>query len=594
MRTRKSFQSHESAHPLNAIPADNSMTARRSEAMLAGQNRLLEMVAQGESLALILDATCKLVEELSGDCLCSILLLDADGKRFSRGAAPGIPEIYVETIKSLDIATCWGPCAKAAYFGEQVIASEIKADQQWAGCCDLLLTIGLRACWSTPIFSSGREVLGAFAVFWHEPRMPTLDDQNAIEQFTHLASIAIEQKKSVEALLVSEQLARGQFAALASTLDALAMESAPDRLVEHVLRIITEQLGAHSSSVWHRNETSGLIGFEFIYENGRLVTKSDAIVGAINPSFRTKYIWPWPEVFRTSKPYLLEDICQGPVFPWRDHLLEVGVLTMLMVPMLIAGQIRGAMCIHFTRKRTFREEEMELARALANQATLAMQLTRLSAQSREAAVVAERNRMARDIHDTLAQGFTGVIVQLEAAADATSKGLKRESGGHLNRARELARDSLNEARRSVLALRPHALENENLAEALKTFIQKMTRGTKIRAEFLLVGKPRELPEKWDENLLHIGREALTNALRHAAATEFNAKLVFETAAVYLELRDNGKGFDMAAHNNGFGLLGMKERVKGMGGELIIKSASGRGTAISIFLPNAKKSKLHMS
>jgi len=265
-----------------------------------------------------------------------------------------------------------------------------------------------------------------------------------------------------------------------------------------------------------------------------------------------------------------------------------------MVPMLIAGQIRGAMCIHFTRKRTFREEEMELARALANQATLAMQLTRLSAQSREAAVVAERNRMARDIHDTLAQGFTGVIVQLEAAADATSKGLKRESGGHLNRARELARESLNEARRSVLALRPHALENENLAEALNTFIQKMTRGTKIRAEFLLVGKPRELPEKWDENLLHIGREALTNALRHAAATEFNAKLVFETAAVYLELRDNGKGFDMAAHHNGFGLLGMKERVKGMGGELIINSASGRGTAISIFLPNAKKSKLHMS
>jgi GAF domain-containing protein len=130
------------------------------EAMLAGQNRLLEMVAQGESLTQILEAACQLVEELSGECLCSILLLGADGKRFTHGAAPGIPEIYVETVKTLDIATCWGPCAKAACYGEQVIASDIKADPQWAGCRDLLLAHGLQSCWSTPIFSSGGKVLG--------------------------------------------------------------------------------------------------------------------------------------------------------------------------------------------------------------------------------------------------------------------------------------------------------------------------------------------------------------------------------------------------------------------------------------------------
>ena len=101
--------------------------------------------------------------------------------------------------------------------------------------------------------------------------------------------------------------------------------------------------------------------------------------------------------------------------------------------MFIAGRLEGAIGLRFTQKRLFRAEEIELAQALANQAMLAMHLSRLSAESREAAVIAERNRMARDIHDTLAQGFTGVIVQLEAAADATSKGLMKEADQHLGR-----------------------------------------------------------------------------------------------------------------------------------------------------------------
>src|SRR5207253_5486735 len=134
------------------------------------------------------------------------------------------------------------------------------------------------------------------------------------------------------------------------------------------------------------------------------------------------------------------------------HLREMGIHTILFVPMLIAGRVTGFIGIRFTLKRGFRQEEIELTRALAHQATLAMQLTRLSAQSRESAVMAERNRMARDIHDTLAQGFTGVIVQLEAAADAKSKRLAKEEQEHVTRAGSLARESLQEARRSVRAL----------------------------------------------------------------------------------------------------------------------------------------------
>jgi len=185
---------------------------------------------------------------------------------------------------------------------------------------------------------------------------------------------------------------------------------------------------------------------------------------------------------------------------------------------------------------------------------LAIQLMRLSQQSRQAAVAAERNRMARDIHDTLAQGFTGVIVQLEAAADATSQGLAKEAEEHLGRAGELARESLKEARRSVRALRPQALEEKELCEALEGLLKKMTAGTPSASEFILEGEPRKLPSEWDENLLRIGQEVLTNALRHAKGNHFLARIAFHPEEVRLELRDNGCGFNPAARNDGFGLL----------------------------------------
>ena len=415
---------------------------------------------------------------------------------------------------------------------------------------------------------------------------PVKDETGAVVRLMGTVMDVTERKRVQETLRASELLARGQLKALTNTLDALASESEPDKFLEHVLRTITEQLDAHSSSVWRRDEASGLVSFEIAFENGGLVTNSNAVTASISPSLPIQEIWPWSEIFRTGKPGVLEDIRQGPDFPWRSHLLAQGVVTVLIVPMLIAGKVEGVIGIRFTRKRAFRGEEMELAQALAHQAMLAMQLTRLSVQSRQSAVMAERNRLARDIHDTLAQGFTGVIVQLEAAADAKSKGLAKEAEEHLDRAGDLARESLKEARRSVRALRPQALEEKDLCEALGALFKKMTTGTSLRCEFMLQGEPRKLPPEWDENLLRIAQEVLTNALRHAQAGHFKAQIAFAPDAVRLELRDNGSGFDPAGKYDGFGLMGMRERVEGMGGQITVQSRIGAGTTILIVLPFA--------
>lgn len=580
------------AEDIEFIGAVMDVTERkRAEAQAAGEKRLLEMTARGGPLSAVLDGLCRYGEELSGNVLVSILLVSHDGKSLQHGAAPSLPKSYTEAINGARIGPRAGSCGTAVYRREPVIVSDIATDPLWENYRGLALPHGLRACWSTPIFSTTREVMGTFALYSREPGSPTLEHQNSIERMTHLAAVAIEREKAAEALLASAQLARGQTEALSRTLDALVMESAPDRLVEHVLRTIIGQLDAHSTGVWLRNQTTGLVHFEFAFENGQLLTKSDAALGMISPALKIEEVREWPEIFRSGKPRVMQDIREGPSFPWRDHVLAMGVVTILVVPLLVAGQVEGVIGIRFTRKREFRAEEIQLAQALAHQAMLAIQLMRLSQQSREAAVIAERNRMARDIHDTLAQGFTGVIVQLEAAADASTEGLTKDANAHIARASDLARGSLQEARRSVRALRPLVLEEKDLGGALEDLLKKMTTGTELHTELLLEGVPRALPALWGENLLRIGQEVLTNSMRHASATEFKARLSFAQNQVRLVLRDNGRGFDPTRKNDGFGLVGIRERVEAMRGQLMIRSDSD-GTTISINLPYGNNTESH--
>src|SRR5882762_6732488 len=173
---------------------------RRATSALAGEKRLLEMIARGDSRTAILDALCRLVEELASGSLSSILLLDPTANCLRHGAAPSLPGAYTEAIDGIAIGPAVGSCGTAAYRGEPVMVRDIATDPLWADFRDLALAHGLRACWSTPIRSSGGKVLGTFAIYYREPRSPTAQDHNLIEQVTHLASIAIEREQAEQAL----------------------------------------------------------------------------------------------------------------------------------------------------------------------------------------------------------------------------------------------------------------------------------------------------------------------------------------------------------------------------------------------------------
>src|SRR6266705_2168273 len=177
----------------------------RGEALLAGENRLLEMVAKGEALPSILDGICRLVEEISSGSLCSILLLDPNGDRLWHGAAPSLPASYTSAFGGRAIGPTTGPCGRATYFGKPVIVCDIAADPLGDDYRDLALAHGLRACWSTPIFSSEGKALGSFAVLSREPSSPTPQHDRIISQITHLAAVAIERKRTEAALRESEE-----------------------------------------------------------------------------------------------------------------------------------------------------------------------------------------------------------------------------------------------------------------------------------------------------------------------------------------------------------------------------------------------------
>jgi PAS domain S-box-containing protein len=191
---------HRSGHILGWYGDDIDIDDRkRNEMLLAGEKRLLEMIASGGSGAVVLDALCRLFEELNRESMSSILLCPG-GSLLRHGAAPSLPTNYARAIDGLAIGPSAGSCGTAAYRGHPVIVSDIATDPLWADYRDLALPHGLRACWSTPILASDGRVLGTFATYYREPRSPTEQERNVLEQITNLASIAIEREQAEQKL----------------------------------------------------------------------------------------------------------------------------------------------------------------------------------------------------------------------------------------------------------------------------------------------------------------------------------------------------------------------------------------------------------
>ncbi|HJY53066.1 MAG TPA: GAF domain-containing protein [Candidatus Udaeobacter sp.] len=561
---------------------------KRAESLLQGEKQLLEMIATGVPLKQILDAVCGIIEEQRPGTLASVLLMNPDGVHLNVIAGPKLPNEWTRQMEKMPIGPCAGSCGTAAYRGSPVIVSDIATDPLW----DVpehrasALKHGLRASWSNPVLSSHGKVLGTFCLYYREPRAPDSQDLELIELATHLVRVAIERDRAEHALRTSEQLARSHVDVMMRSLDVLATEAAPEKFVGEMLRTIGQHLCATRVLLWLRNQSDDSLRLHLMIENDRPVAPDPE-----HPFVKYPHAWKEnalvQEMLFTKSPAVCDDVEHDSRISseLRKYLTSRGSKRFMTVPMFVSGEVRGFIGVQHAKHGAYQADEIELAQALAHHVMLATHSQELVEQQREAAILKERTRMARDIHDTLAQGFTGVIVQMEAAEDALLDDDQDHAVGHVRRARELARNSLGEARRSVHALRPQALEKAAFADALKAIIKNTAAGTPLRTEFRVHGEPRQLAPSVEENLLHIGQEALTNALKHAHATKFHARLSFNADGVYLELRDNGAGFVVDAMNGGgIGLIGMKERADQIGATLELTSEPGKGTKITAVSP----------
>lgn len=202
-------------------------------------------------------------------------------------------------------------------------------------------------------------------------------------------------------------------------------------------------------------------------------------------------------------------------------------------------------------------------------------------QARESGAQDERQRLAGEIHDTLAQGLAGIITQLQAAERSLS--VQGETEEHVARALGLARSSLTEARRSVRALAPQELGRAHLPDALHTLTERWSEEQGMRAQMEVTGTRVPLSPAIEVSLFRVAQESLTNVAKHAEASRVGVTLSYTGTEVLLDVRDDGRGFAEAA-GTGFGLTSMRQRIRGVGGHVEVQSAPGEGTSVSARVP----------
>ena len=272
----------------------------------------------------------------------------------------------------------------------------------------------------------------------------------------------------------------------------------------------------------------------------------------------------------------------APAAESRESSLTQGLRCHASVPLYAGGRPLGVMNLAMRGWRRLMRQELDLLTTIADQLAVAIERARLGEQSIEHARADERSRIARDVHDTLAQGFTAVGLHIEAGLSRLPS--RNRARPALRLALDAARQGLEEARQSITSLRGSPLENRSLAEALGALARRFTTetGVRVRVDVTDVGSVGVAIET---ELFRIASEALTNVRKHAGASEVTLRLEQTRHGLRLTVADGGRGFRVrAAKRRGFGLSGMDDRARTAGGRATIRSAPGRGTTVTVTIP----------
>jgi nitrate/nitrite-specific signal transduction histidine kinase len=290
------------------------------------------------------------------------------------------------------------------------------------------------------------------------------------------------------------------------------------------------------------------------------------------------------QVIQNGQPLIIRDVSKDPRLT-RMFVRNEGLRSMAVVPVSSKGKAIGTLFTVTHDEREFSVQDLQLLTSIANQIGIAVENAQLFKQTRKVAIIDERNRLARDLHDSVTQSIYSLTLFSEAGQRMIDSGDLVEIKENQTRLGEIAQHALQEMRLLVYELRPQILEKEGLIGALEHRLASVERRAGINAR-LHVAQVMDLPLKIEEELFHLSMEALNNILKHAGASEIDISLDSENDLLILKVEDNGRGFDpeVAINQGGIGISSMIERAEKIGGSLSIQSEPDTGTVLRVKIP----------
>ena len=364
------------------------------------------------------------------------------------------------------------------------------------------------------------------------------------------------------------------FKAMSDAVLAIAAELSVEPILQKLVHAARELAGARYAAI---GVPDGEGAFAQFITSGM----GEKLIQAMGPLPRTHGLLG--AMLEAPEPYRTTDLHTDPRFKgwWPDR--HPDMRSFLGVPIVSRSGIVGA--FYLTQKRggdEFNDEDQQLIEMLAAHAAVAIENARLYERARELSIVEERNRLARDLHDSVAQKLFGVVLTAEAASTLLTKDAT-QARAQLDRLQELVGEALEELRSLVFELRPPALETEGLATTLRKHVDVLRRVHRREIELRIGGAPALSPRA-DAEVFRIAQEALQNALRHSQAERIELSLEAHDGSLSLSVADDGDGFDCddaSLRSRRLGLTSMEERARELGGRLQIESSAGEGTTVRL-------------
>ncbi|WP_170942148.1 GAF domain-containing sensor histidine kinase [Noviherbaspirillum denitrificans] len=441
--------------------------------------------------------------------------------------------------------------------------------------------------WNVPFVSRG-QLMGYLCLAFRDHRPLTEMNTVTLTALAQQAALAVDltqiAAKASDAAIASERAAAAE--RRAETLERLnrIMQNALAQLTEDPVRddflaqslaLCADQLGAAGVSVWRRNPVTRVYEMAVNVECDAARASASAHPGLDGAEPMVPVLEPY-EKGKITTHHASQLFSLPASASYADYIASRDIQTVMSVPLFLGETLLGLMTLRFCNDRTLTPEEEDLVHSLVNQSVLALELTRLSRSARVSAVLEERRRMAREIHDGIAQAFLGIILQIERGRQSDDIAARDA------RLLDLARHGLADARRAVEALRPQSLSSHDLPRAVAQLLQQEVSRLGFTPVLEVSGQWMPLEADRELHLYRIVQEAVNNVASHAHATELRVEISSNPDEVSILIVDNGVGFPASAPGDrGFGMESMHQRAALAAATLSVLSQPGRGTQVFV-------------